>query len=238
MNILVLGCSWTANRLVNNNITTSWVEELSKLLPEHTFYNFAYSGSSVGHSILVMESLLENSKIKFDKIIFQITTDGRITFYNNLDFKNLDFFISQKTSNYYFLDMDKDNNFLKISNVNYGILNPKNKSPRPDWEKIKKFAEIYYENLNLEYNFFLEHKIQFEYIKKKVDFFFLHRPISQSMFAPISYNPNNECFVIEEVLGNQIFDKFKIDEGGHFSLEGCIWEAKYLKKKLEEKWKI
>jgi hypothetical protein len=159
MNIFVFGCSWSDDRVVDNNITTSWVYELSKIMPEHNFYNFAYSGSSVHHSILIMESVLTNFQIKPDKIIFQVTSEGRVTYYKNQDFKNFNLKVEKISNNYFKFDIGKKDNFHNVCCVNYGMLNPNNNSSHNHWTKIKKFAKIYYTNLTKEEHFDLEYKI-------------------------------------------------------------------------------
>lgn len=232
MNILTLGCSWTADRCVDATHNTSWVKELSKITPEHNFYNFAYSGTSVHHSLLILESLLKKSQINFDKIIFQITNEGRLTYYKNQNFKNLDLKIDKILDNYFVFDIKKNDNFHNICNINYGILSPNNNSTHAHWNEIKNFAKIYYTNLTREEHFDLEHKIQLEYIKNKVDLVFFHRRFNLSNISSFDYDPNKDHLVIQDVLGDEKFKSFSVDEGNHFSYEGCVWEAKYLKSKI------
>lgn len=228
MNIFVFGCSWSDDRVVDNNITTSWVYELSKIMPEHNFYNFAYSGSSVHHSILIMESVLTNFQIKPDKIIFQVTSEGRVTYYKNQDFKNFNLKVEKISNNYFKFDIGKKDNFHNVCCVNYGMLNPNNNSSHNHWTKIKKFAKIYYTNLTKEEHFDLEYKIQLEYIKQKSDLFFLHKKHNVTNISSFSFEPNNEFLVIEDLLPINR-DSFIIDNGFHFSYIGCKWQAEIIK---------
>lgn len=235
MNILVLGCSWSDDRFISKNIKTSWVKELSKIMPEHNFYNFSYTGSSVHHNLLIMESSLKFLDIKFDKIIFQITNEGRVTYYKNFDLKNIKNFIVKNSKNYFKLDLNKDENFHNICNINYGTLLYPYKNHKYG-DEIYNFAKTYYSTLDIEHNFFLEFKVQVEYIKNKVDLMFLHKRITDSLYS--FFNPNEDKIIIQEVLGDDKFKEFSIDEGSHFSHIGCIWEAMYIKSIIKEKWKI
>lgn len=222
MNILCLGCSWTQGV---SHQPLNWVHYLAKALPDHKFYNFALRGSSLMHSVWLLESVLnkQNFNIEVDKIIFQVTNEGRVTTYSD-DFVDINLQdlvrhrlpIRQDVLNYYELDLTEDHNIWnKMSTINYATLNDK---------KAPKFAKQYYLNLNRRQHFDIEHKALIEYIRPKVDYMFLHKAADINI-------PNIDC--MEKRLGYKRFKKFCIDgDAAHFSVEGVQWQAEYIKSKV------
>lgn len=179
MNILCLGCSWTAGVSMAGNY--NWVDALATLAPDHTYYNLAQGGSSLLHSIWVMEHFLKNSGVKIDKIIFQITNEGRVTYYRNLDNFNINEWLVQTAPNIYRLHIKWD----RIRAVTYSIASIKPTNPVE--EEIFKFAGMYYSSLTPEHQFNLEHRILIEYLKSKVDLLFFHQQGHYSHFWSIVY---------------------------------------------------
>ena len=223
MNILVLGCSWTSGL---HDHPYNWVTALAEMMPEHTFYNCAHPGTSLLHSIWIMEKCLEQSNeinggIKFDKIIFQITNEGRLTYYHELDDFKVNDWIRYKTDNLYALEID----WQKLCIINYGVLIPENSSPNHGkWKEIRKFAKDYYTRCTRQHHFNLEHKILAEYVKNKADLVFFHRRDDNNISGILS---------IQDILGDEQFKKFVIDSGDHFGIAGCQWQAKHIKTLLE-----
>jgi hypothetical protein len=227
MNIACFGCSWTAGihyRIedsYNNGFAdtgeNNWVRQLSKIMPYHNFYNFAFPGSSIIHSIYVLDQVKKNIPILFDKIIFQATTEGRFTYYNE-PLNNTDFVIlpriKQLEDNYFYLDLTMN----EVITVNYGTLGYKDHTGF-------FLAEAIYSCLNPRQTFQYEHRIYLDWLKDKVDLLFFHR--------------KNHCFIegiltIEDKLTAEEWNKFVIDEGGHFSLNGSKWEATYIKEHINK----
>jgi hypothetical protein len=224
MNILCLGCSWTAGI---NAQPYNWVEALAKITPEHTFYNFALCGSSLLHSIWILETTLKQQwdiiKIgKIDKVIFQVTNEGRLTYYKNLDNVRLaDYVEKSKTiSNYNILNLP----WQQICQLNYGVLHPENASiHHSSWNEIYKFATDYYSKLTRHQHFDIEHKALVEYARSHSDFMFLHR--RDDIGIP-------QIDSIQDILGDDQFNNFVIDNGGHFNILGANWQASYIKSLL------
>lgn len=221
MNILVLGCSWTAGTWGD---TPNWVTSLSELCPHHTFYNCATAGTSLLHSIFIFEefmSQVEQHKHKIDKVIFQITNEGRLTSYYNLKKIIISEWLTKEKNNLYRLHID----FNHLGNVNYGMLNAKNFSKNFSSSlKLHLFAKSYYKLFTREFTFDLEHKILVSYLKEKTDFLFFHRD-------PGIIELNNlPC--IEKELGLEKFNNFCYDEGKHFNQDGCNWQAHWIKEQL------
>jgi hypothetical protein len=222
MNVLCLGCSWTAGI---NEQRYNWVTALSEMLPEHTFYNCAQSGGSLLYSIWVMEEFLANAKnvddpIKIDKIIFQITNEGRLTYYHNYENFDINKWIITKSNNLYQLEVDWQN----LASINYGTLLPENQSSNHSkWKYIHSFATEYYSRLTRNMHFDLEHRALVEYIRPKVDLMFLHKKDDIGI-------PNITS--MQDILGDQKFKEYCIDAGSHFNQTGATWQAQYIKNML------
>jgi hypothetical protein len=219
MNVLCLGCSWTAGI---KQQPYNWVTALSKMMPEHNFYNCSQTGSSLLYSIWIMEEFLSNAKengspIKIDKIIFQITTEGRLTYYHDYENFDINQWIVKKTDNLFKLESDRKN----LAVINYGVLLPENKnSNHPKWESMHSFATEYYSRLSRQMHFDLEHRALVEYIRPKVDLMFMHKKDDIGIPDVIS---------VQDILGDEQFNKFCIDRGSHFNLVGSVWQAQYIK---------
>jgi hypothetical protein len=168
-----------------------------------------------------MEKFLEQQSwlgVKVDKIIFQITNEGRVTYYKDLDPIKLPELLVKKRENYFCLEPD----WTKIHTVNYGVLHAENRdSKHPRWSDIKNFARVYYSALTRVEHFDLEHKILIEYVKSKSDIVFCHKRYESSF-------PTGDLIAIQDILGDD-FNKFVIDNGSHFNLEGVKWQASYIK---------
>lgn len=219
MNVLCLGCSWTAGVNIQ---PYNWVTALSELMPEHTFYNCAQSGGSLLYSIWIMEEFLANAKngnnpIKIDKIIFQITTEGRLTYHHDTKDFNINKWLITKSNNLYQYEFDWRN----LATINYGTLLPENESNHhPHWNSIVTFSKDYYSRLTRKQHFDLEHRALVEYIRLKADGMFLHRTDDIGISDIIS---------MEDVLGSKQFNEYIVDNGHHFSIDGARWQAAYIK---------
>ena len=218
MNILCLGCSWTAGV---NHQPYNWVTALSEMYPEHTFYNCAQSGGSLLYGIWVMEEFLAKVKnVKVDKIIFQVTNEGRVTYYYNYENFDINRWLITKSNNLYQLEVDWQN----LATINYGTLLPENKSSNHNrWRDTYNFANTYYSRLSRNMHFDLEHQALVEYIRPKVDLLFFHKKDDIGI-------PNVSS--IEDVLGTEQFNRYVIDRGHHFNIDGARWQAQYIKSLL------
>jgi hypothetical protein len=214
MNILCLGCSWTEGVPAARD---NWVSALAEQTPDNTYYNLAQGGSSLLHSIWVMEQFLAQSSVKIDKIIFQLTTDGRVTYYKDLDNFKIDDWLINITPNLYRLKIQWD----KLRTITYSTASMHPTTPKE--VELFKFANMYYSNLTTEHHFQLEHKILIEYIKSRVDFLFFHRRDTTGISGITS---------IQDELGDELFSKFSIDNGSHFGKEGVQWQAQWIRDRL------
>jgi hypothetical protein len=222
MNVLCLGCSWTAGV---NEQPYNWVTALSEMLPEHKFYNCSQTGGSLLYNIWVMEEFLAKAKhldnpIVIDKIIFQITNEGRLTYY--YDYENFDInrWLINKTDNLYQLETDWQN----LGSINYGTLLPENQSVNhPKWKHIHSFATEYYSRLTRSMHFDLEHRALVEYIRPKVDYMFLHKRNDIGI---------SDVTSMQDIFGDQQFNEYCIDRGSHFNMAGAVHQAQYIKNLL------
>jgi hypothetical protein len=223
MNILCLGCSWTSGLHIGdhkgfaNSGEINWVRQIAKIMPEHNFYNFAFPGTSVMHSINVLHQ--SKKLLNFDKVIFQITNEGRYTYYKNLphNFVSLDRVV-QENKNYFYLDLTMD----QVWNINFGVLNQKVFMREEDKDRFS-LAKMWYERFTSTSNFCIEHKVSIEYLKSQVDLLFFHK--------------KDCCFIdnvqtIQDQILNEKWNDYVIDDGCHFNLDGCIWQANFIKEKL------
>ena len=214
MNILCLGCSWTEGVPA---APYNWVTALSEQTPNNTYYNLAQGGSSLLHSIWVMEQFLAQSTVKIDKIIFQLTTEGRVTYYKDLDNFKINDWLINITPNLYRLKIQWD----KLRTVTYSTA-----SMHPTDAKeteLFRFANMYYSSLTTEHHFQLEHRILIEYIKSRVDCLFFHRRDTTDTPGIVS---------IQDTMGDELFLKFSVDNGCHFGEEGAKWQAQWIQDQI------
>ena len=71
------------------------------------------------------------------------------------------------------------------------------------------------------------YKVNLEYAKNNADFVYSH-----------TFNKENKVQALQSVLGEKRFLDYCIDEGHHFGVDGCKWEAKWLLKQLIKQGKL
>lgn len=210
--IAIFGCSWSQGLWQKNY--DSWVKEFSKLSPDCEIYNFAMAGSSLSYAAHLLEQVYD-SDLKFDLKIFQATSPGRFTWWDN---HNILDFLKQDADNLFSVDDSKISKV--VHKINYGTVYAKNHLLKKD----KKFGIDYYSKLNLELSA-LEYRALLEFVDRRVDLLFAHRSMKD-------YNLN--YLSVYDELGNSNFKKFTIDEGEHFSNAGNKWEANWVLNKLNQ----
>lgn len=224
MKIAVLGCSWSAGiprdwsikqstpqqkLLIPNEDFVSWPRELAKLNKDLEIHNYALPGSSLLFSI----GILENIKQHFDVIILQVTTADRYTSWaekSNLDQHLIDVEPNYKMFGY---DVLKD---VVIYDSHFNEKEVVNSYVSKDREN--QFINYYYYRTTDEM-FNLNHKVLVNYAKDHVDIIFAHRK-------------STLVESVEETLGTEAFENYFMDEGAHFGLEGCQWQAKWVLDKI------
>lgn len=204
MNIVVAGCSWSAGCPEQ---PYSWVEALAETTPEHNFYNYAYPGNSLLTSLHLLE--IAKEQVDIHKVIFQLTTPTRLSF--ALDVDKLDAHHIQITDNYYTIPKELDMVALTPGAV-FDNMSSSN--------EFIQFGKMYYKYFSNDSYTYITTKALIDLIKKESDIQFFHTIPKYNYPFPI----------VEEMID---FDKYVIDNGKHFSVEGAKKQAEIVKKWLE-----
>jgi hypothetical protein len=207
--ILVVGCSWSAGVASE---TENWVHELSKIRLDHTFYNLSRGGTSIQFHLGVLEKAKE--KLNPDITIFQYTSAGRLTWWEDFDIMQ---YIDQDSENYYTLSHALCS---KVDQINIGTIYG-NKFIKTDRAK-HKFGKLYYNRVGFE-AMKIELKVYIDYAKKVSDFQFHHKS---------SPHVGENELSVQEYLGDKKFNKFTIDDGAHFGDAGNKWQAQWINEHL------
>jgi len=198
MNILVVGCSWSAGIDAQ---PYNWVEHLSKVYTNHNWYNFSITANSVEHQILTYNQALEQFDI--DYTIFQITNPARLTLYScEFDLKE---HVKQK-NNYFYIEKP----YGKIYTITPASLH------------VFK-GEIYKKGVE----FFRDYV---EMPDKKIE---AVKELEPNLIFSHSY-PYRDIVSIKEILGEESFSKYCIDDGFHFSRQGAIHTAKVIEEMIKK----
>lgn len=164
MNIICLGCSFTAGMPKNNYY--SWAEKLSYLRPTDKIYNLSLGGSSILFSLYLLQEI--KKKVAVDFIIFQITQPYRHTGMKDFNFESA---LITKTQNYTRLDPE--------IRIKQNILTITTGSTKFRWtankEKVK-FSQDYYRNYSRELGD-IEYDIYRKHIKENSNFCFTYNEI-------------------------------------------------------------
>lgn len=212
MKIAVFGCSWTAG---SHPKYISWVEELAKLKPEHTFVNYAIGGLS---NSMIM-ALAKKFKKEYDISIVKLTSPGRLSFFNPKF--NIDEQIKITTESNYHTWIDTStilNNFVRL---NYAYSNRSVSEPY-SLKTIIKFHKMYYSYVNEEI-FNVESEAAAHWCLNNVDLTYSHLAKHyQHLNIPV------EC--AEKQI--PYFKQYIYDHGYHVNQPGAIKEAEYIANRL------
>ena len=164
MNIICLGCSFTAGMPENNYY--SWPEKLSYIRPNDNVYNLSLGGSNILFSLYLLQEI--KKKVTADCIIFQITNPYRYTGIKNFNFDDA---VLTKKQNYTRLDPEvrMKQNVLTITPSTTKFQWTSNR------EKVK-FSQEYYRNYSRELGD-IEHNIYRKHIKENSNFCFNYAEI-------------------------------------------------------------
>jgi hypothetical protein len=220
MKIATFGCSWT-HGLGNIDNHYNWPKFISEENLEWQVDNYAVGGSSISFQLYCLNKALEYNN--YDKIIFQFTTPGRLTYFPH-DYNVFNHHVNY-TNNYRMFDMD--NGFYRVLNcitMGHVLL------PQSDrfWTTKEKYnlMRAYYGTIPKEI-YRTEYKAIVEYIASRVDLCFFHNEdILKFNTFPI---------VREEVKnfgGEKLLQRFIVDEGEHYNQEGCKWVGNWVLDRL------
>lgn len=233
MNIATFGCSFTSG--LKREGGYNWVNFYAKKYPQHTFYNLAYPGSSLAFQIFLMKEL--KKRVQIDKVIFQITTPFRFTYFN--DYKNFDILNLETSDNVKFISLEYNDN---IDAIHPGLLYPsiwQNSIAQRKELRIRKFAEDYVSRASRSSEVeTVEYSVLTQWLAPQVDFIFFHREPSRFIEErtgqkrkPIPEVDNIIC--LEKEINSGKFIDFAIDNQFHFSEEGARWEADWVDSKFK-----
>ena len=206
MKIATFGCSWSQGlETVDNGYC--WPLAIAQANPEWEIDNFALAGSSFSFQAYLLDDVL--NKNQYDKIIFQITSPFRLTYFDDQTdygeyFKIVD--------NYRYLDCSTDiyRQFICITPGHMSLNKQDSFWHYPD---KYDFAKLHYKYTNKQISK-IEYRALFDYVKSKTDFVLLHN--------------EDVCGIGVPVLMDIVGDKFVADEGEHFNAKGSQWVANWV----------
>lgn len=222
MKIAVFGCSWSMGILrewsfkqstaeqqqkIPDIDFVSWPRELGKLRPDWEIHNYSLAGASTLFSVAMLERVL--SVHDYDCVIFQVSTSDRYSSWS----ESIDI---EKHLHY----VEPNVKMFKLSILDDVILYDSHDVKKYVWnsvpskQKENEFINFYYFRTTDEM-FDLNHKALVSYARSKSDIVFAHRS-------------SKLCASVEETLGLTQFENFFMDQGKHFGLEGCQWQAKWV----------
>lgn len=196
------GCSWTAWS------KTNYVEELAKLTPEHNFYNWAQSGSSIALSTYLLDAVKHRYTGDNNYFIFQATNPYRVSWWNTIDFRS----INQLQPNYFKLPA-LDGKYWQ----GFSAANCKDKA-------FGKYHKQYYmTNTNTNMNH--EYKTYCKFAKDNSDYIFWQQKQQNKVF--------DNMICVQDLLGEEKHNKYLSRDGWHFARPGSKWQAQWIKKELK-----
>lgn len=213
MKIATFGCSWTHGvPIIDDHY--SWSQSISK---HHQIDNYAIGGSSLSFQVYCFNEVLKHEN--YDKVIFQFTAPGRLTYFPH----GYDVFIHHKryTKNYSMFDME-DGSYRTINCITIGSSSlPKKDSFWTSKEKYK-LMKAYYSTVPWEI-YRTEYRALVEYIAPRVDLCFLHNEDTMGFKKyPVMHDE------VRKSGGQELLDSFIADEGDHYNKQGCNWVADWV----------
>lgn len=210
--IYCFGCSFTQG--VKESNFTSYVHSLAKLLPEYDFYNYGAGGTSELFHSYLLRTLPD--KQPNDISIFQITSMGRLTWWNDFDLHNA---IRYRYENNY--ELNSTTVCKNVDTINYGISSGNYDSPNQNF--AKQYYNITTDNYHSE-NF----RANIFYASQYFDYAFTHR-------SNIDIDSHIEYDSYCDSISDKEWNSYLIDHGDHFNLNGCNAEAEWVYNNLKKK---
>jgi hypothetical protein len=217
--IAIFGCSWT--RGMPDNGMDNWVNYYADMYPDYIFYNMSLSGTSVAFHIHLM-NLFKKIHTPY-KIIFQLTSSRRFTYFENFDLK--DYIVDGQRPNVKIL------NYKAISDKVHYVVPSMIRDPDAFWIKdilmkrkelqLRNFATDYFTRLNEEIGE-IEMIAYSDWIKSNVDFCYSHLS-----------SPSKNVLKIQDILATEQFDRYSLDNYQHFDTEGSIWLANWIDSQIK-----
>ena len=213
MKVATFGCSWTHGQpQIDNHY--NWPLALKNLHPDWTIHNYAVAGSSLAFQVQLMDKVCSTEK--YDLKIFQFTTVGRLTFFDD----DIDYMIHFKESQPGFKMFDIDDGFYrKLTVVTPGHTALNETDSFWDFPKDKRsLVMLYYKHLNRSI-LRIEHRALIEYAKSRVDFCFFHNE-DTIKFGGIP--------VILDIAKAEKIENIIADKGEHLNKLGIDWQTNWI----------
>jgi hypothetical protein len=192
-------------------------EEVAAKCPQHEIHDYSFGG----HSQQMILYLFEKFKQEHDFNIVKITSPGRLSFFNNVDFAKIRKF---KTSNF--------NTWSNLSyygknvvRMNYSSCPLSVAEPKYSLKSIKKLHKMYYSHISYELAN-IESLAITKYLQSSADFVYAHRAFQKEAM------PDDILCTEKFLLPN--YQSYVIDEGYHLGLEGTKAEAEWLINNIKE----
>jgi hypothetical protein len=217
MKVATFGCSWT-HGVGSVDDHYSWSQSISK---HYEIDNYAVGGSSLSFQVYCFNEVLKHNN--YDKIVFQFTTPGRLTYfpheYNVFDHHE------RYTKNYRMFNMD--HGFYRTLNC---ITRGHSSLPKKDsfWTSKEKYnlMKAYYSTVPWEI-YRTEYKALVEYIAPRVDLCFLHNEDTMGFKKyPVMHDE------VRNTGGQELLDSFIADDGDHYNKQGCDWVADWVLERI------
>lgn len=213
MKIATFGCSWTQG-VPTIDKSYCWPKAIANANPNWQVDNWALAGSSLSFQAYLLDDVCKNNSNSYDKIIFQITSPNRLTYFD--DALNYGTYLKQYNN---YREFDRSGDIYR----NFIVITPGHmKLPKHDsfWNYSDKhnFASLYYKYLNTSVQR-TEYKAVIEYVKNKVDLIYFHN----EDVCKIGNVP-----ILMDIVG----DKFVADEGDHFNKQGSQWIADWVLERI------
>lgn len=222
MKVATFGCSWT-HGIGYIDSYYNWPTGLQEIHPDWEIHNYALAGSSLSFQVQLMDTVLKHEK--YDIIIFQFTSPGRLTYFEE-DYDYLKHFIRFKPK-YKMFDTDGDL-YRKVFTITPGHMGLSKTDSFWTTPEKYKLARLYYTYVNKSI-YRVEYKALTEYVKKKTNLCFFHNEdILKLNIYPII---NEE---VKKSGGDQLLKTFIADSGEHYNKAGAQWQANWVNDKLKE----
>lgn len=199
------GCSWTGWHKSN------YVEEMSKIIPNHNFYNWGCSGSSISISTFILDAVKKKFHRDNNYFIFQCTSPCRVSWWDEKFGDILVYCATQHEDNYFKLDSLKGRHWEGFS-------------PNSVNDQDQKYHRLYYSK-NTNSVMHHEYAIHCKYAEQNSDYIFWQRE------RHIDYNIFNNPKAVDLECGNR-YETYLSDDGFHFGSDGVKWQADWLIKEL------
>ena len=229
--IAVFVCSWSYGVPAHSEQSIPydcWPLHFTKKYPNYTVYNFSRGGTGIGYHIALLHKFLNSKQYNNEtKIVFQVTLPYRYTF-NVDDLINIDLVL--QNNNYWCYDglcTPKTVRHTPSRGLKFSRNTAKSQSAVEQIEFYKKYIKYYPEKYTD-----IEFESQIAYVKNICDFVYAHQYWLSSNIPVSVKQKYNTIPIVRDIIGEEKFKEFVIDDGAHFSTQGLKYMTKWIEGKL------